>query len=46
MKCRVFPENVVELLLDANAEDEDDYDGSNDDALEDEFTDESFDDEN
>ena len=44
MKCRVFPENVDELLLDANAEDKDDYDGSNDDALEEEFSDESFDD--
>ena len=44
MKCRVFPENVDELLLDANAVDKDDYDGSNDDAVEDEFTDESFDD--
>ncbi len=39
-----FPENVAELLQDANAEDEDDYDGSSDDALEDVFTDESFDD--
>ena len=46
MKYQVFPETVDDLLLDANAEDEDDYDGSNDDALEDEFTDESFDDEN
>ncbi len=46
MKCRVFPENVDELLLDANAEDEDDNDRSNDDALEDEFRDGSFDDEN
>ncbi len=44
MKCRVFPENLDELLLDANAEHEDDYDGSNDDVLEDRFTDESFDD--
>ncbi len=44
MKCRVFPENVDELLLDANVEDKDDYDGSNDDALEEEFSDESFDD--
>ena len=32
--------------VDANAEDEDDNDRSNDDALEDEFTDGSFDDEN
>eukprot|EP00794_Sanderia_malayensis_P001870 gene1870-biopygen1697 len=40
-----FPENVEELLLHANEEDEGDYDGSNDDALEDEFTDESSDDE-
>ena len=46
MKCRVFPENVVELLLEATKEDEDDYEGLNDDALEDEFTDESFDDKN
>ena len=44
MKCRVFPENVVELLLEATKEDEDDYEGSNDDALEDESTVESFDD--
>ncbi len=44
MKCRGFPENVDELLLYANAEDKDDYDGSNDDALEEEFSDESFDD--
>eukprot|EP00794_Sanderia_malayensis_P016288 gene16288-biopygen13837 len=40
-----FPENVEELRLNANEADEDDYDGSNDDALEDEFTDESSDDE-
>ncbi len=46
MKCRVFSENVVELLLEATKKDKDDYEGSNDDALEDEFTDESFDDEN
>ncbi len=46
MKCRVFPENVNELLLDANEEDEEDYDGSSDDALEDELTDEFFDVEN
>ncbi len=39
MKCRVFPENVEKLLLDANAEDEDDNDRSNDDVLEDELTD-------
>ena len=39
-----FPGNVTELLQEANAEDEDDYNGSSDDALEDEFTDESFDD--
>ena len=44
MKCRVFPENVVELLLEATKEDKDDYEGSNDDALEDESTVESFDD--
>ena len=44
MKCRVFPENVVELLLGAIKEDIDDYEGSNDDALEDESTVESFDD--
>ena len=46
MKCRVFPENVVELLLEATKEDKDDYEGSNDYVLEDKFTDESFDDEN
>ena len=46
MKCRVFPENVEELLLEATKEDKDDYDGSKDDFLEDEFTDGSFDDEN
>ena len=46
MKCRVFPENVVELLLEATKGDKDDHEGSNDDALEYEFTDESFDDEN
>ncbi len=46
MKCRVFPENVKEMLLEATERDEDDHNGSNDDALEDEFTDESSDDEN
>ncbi len=45
-KVPSFPKNVEELLLEATKEDEDDYEGSNDDALEDEFTDESFDDEN
>ena len=44
MKCRVFPENVDELFLDANAVDKDDYYGSNDDAFGEEFSDESFDD--
>ena len=34
------------LLLEVTKEDKDYYEGSNDDALEDEFTDESFDDEN
>ena len=43
MKCRVFPENVVELLLEATKEDKDDYDGLKDDFLEDEFINGSFD---
>eukprot|EP00794_Sanderia_malayensis_P004953 gene4953-biopygen4015 len=43
--AEAFPENVEELLLDANEADEDDYDASNDDALEDEFTDDSSEDE-
>ena len=44
--AKALPENFVELLLEATKEGKDDFDGSNNDALEDEFTDESFDDEN
>ena len=44
--AKALPENFVELLLEATKEDKNDFDGSNDGALGDEFFCESFDDEN
>ncbi len=41
-----FPCKCRRAALEATKEDKDDYDGSKDDSLEDEFTDESFHDEN
>ena len=46
MKCVGLPCKCRRAASGSNKENEDDYDGSNDDALEDEFKYESSDDEN